>query len=159
MCEPTSLAIAGLAIGAVSAGVSAYGSYQQVQSANRAADYNAKVADYEAQDAEARGRIDAKAKRLEVARMISSQRAGYSGSGVVVDDGSALAVTQDTAHFGELDALAIKQNAARGAWGYKNQANLSRLSRSSALLAGGTSLLTSGSALTNQAYNYRRNAG
>lgn len=54
--------------------------------------------------------------------MIASQRAGFSGQGVEVDVGSGLEVQQDAAYLGELDAMQIRQNAAREAWGYSVEA-------------------------------------
>jgi hypothetical protein len=37
--------------------------------------------------------------------------------------GTALDLLGDTAQIGEEDALTIRNNAAREAWGYRNQAN------------------------------------
>lgn len=150
MCEPATLTTLAIGTTILAAGASAYGAYQQQQSQNAAADYTSKMAKYEADDAVARGKIEAKAKRLEVARMISSQRAGFGASGAVVDAGSALATTEDTARFGELDALAIEQNAKRAAWQKKGEGNLARMSKSSSMLALGTSLASSGSALASR---------
>lgn len=156
MCDPITLGVTALAFAAVGAGVNAYATYQAQSAANAAAEYNAKVAernkqiaDMQAERAEQQGEIDAKQHRLKVAGMIGEQRSDLAGSGVVVDEGSALDVIQDTAEWGELDALTIRNNAAVDAWGYRTQglnyqaqADASRMSKRSAGGAAGMSLLS-----------------
>lgn len=85
-------------------------------------DYNADVADLQAADAIARGTIDENQFRQQVRGLIGRQRADIAASGVDVGFGSAVDVQADAAHLGELDALQIRQNARREAWGYKVQA-------------------------------------
>lgn len=85
-------------------------------------DANAGVADDQATDAIARGAQDESRFRTQVKGVLGSQRAGFAGQGVKVDTGSAGAVTADVAHLGELDALTIRSNAAREAWGFRQQA-------------------------------------
>lgn len=153
---PTAVALIGLATTATAAGVSAYGAYAQQQQQNKIAKYNATMADYEAADAEARGKIEADKKRLQTRQLISAQRAAGGATGAVVDTGSLLDVTTDTARFGELDALAIQQNARRDAWRMRESGNLARLSQSSALLAGGTSLLTSAPSVATSYGNFSK---
>jgi hypothetical protein len=126
--------------------VSAYGQYKAGQSAKKAgeaaetaakevgkaeqraaydqaglADYNAQVADLQAADATARGQEEASRYRVGVRGMIGSQRAGFAGAGVEVGFGSAVDVQADAAFLGELDALTIRTNAAREAWGFQVQ--------------------------------------
>lgn len=145
MCEPVSATTAAVLIAGtvISAGAAAYGAYATQKAQNDAAEYNASVAEAEAKYAVEQGKIDAAQKRKEVRRLIGAQRAAYGASGAVVDSGSPLDVTVDTATLGEYDALNIKQNAKNQAWKLNADAGLSRMSKSSALLAGGTSLLTS----------------
>lgn len=86
------------------------------------ADYNAGVADLQATDAIARGAEEESRFRTSVKGIIGSQRAGAAAQGVDVNYGSPVDVQADAAFLGELDALTIKTNAAREAWGFKVQA-------------------------------------
>ncbi len=81
-------------------------------------DFNADSLHAQAVDATARGRETEGRFRTEVKGMIGTQKAGYAGQGVEVGSGSALDVQKDTAYQGELDALTLRTNAAREAWGY-----------------------------------------
>lgn len=85
-------------------------------------DYNAQIADLQAADALERGALSEEHYREMVRGVIGQQRAGFAAQGVDVASGSALDVQADAAQLGELDALQIRQNAMREAWGYKVQA-------------------------------------
>jgi len=80
---------------------------------------NAKVDALQSDDAIARGSTAETVHRKQVKALIGSQRASLAASGVDVNDGSALDVQTDSARQGETDALTIRANAAREAWGYK----------------------------------------
>jgi hypothetical protein len=119
-----------------SAATSAAGTAQSVRAARRGGkaaqaaanaeadmmDYNAAVAEISATQAAEQGEVEAARYKEQVEGVIGSQRAGYAGQGVDVSSGSALAVQADTAAIAEMDALQIKSNAARTAWGYKVEA-------------------------------------
>jgi len=95
----------------------------QVQESEAAQlDYNANVAELQAADATKRGAEEEQRFRTQVKGLIGSQRAGFGGQGVKVDNGSAADVQADTRYLGEQDALTIRHNAAREAWGYQVQA-------------------------------------
>lgn len=83
---------------------------------------NASLADQQRADALARGREAELQQRRGTRGMIGAQRAAIAASGVSVGSGSALDVQTDTAHLGELDALTLRNNAAREAWGFDVQA-------------------------------------
>jgi hypothetical protein len=85
-------------------------------------DYNAQVAEQQATDAVAQGTTEEDRFRTQVRGMIGSQRTGFASNNVDVSSGSAVDVQADAAKLGELDALQIRTNAARAAWGYKVQA-------------------------------------
>lgn len=85
-------------------------------------DFNAKVAELQATDAVARGREEENRFRQRIAGTIGEQRAGTAASNIDVGFGSAVDVQADSAFLGELDALTIRTNAAREAWGYKTSA-------------------------------------
>jgi hypothetical protein len=89
-------------------------------------DYNADVADIQAQDALERGEVEADKYGAAVRRMVGAQRANYATQGVDVSSGTPMDVQADTAQWGEINALQIKSNAAREAWGYKVEAYDSR---------------------------------
>jgi hypothetical protein len=82
-------------------------------------DYNAEVTDLQAQDALARGAEAEQRFRTGIKGIIGSQRAQLAAGNVDVGFGSSLDVQADAAFLGELDALTIRTNAAREAWGYK----------------------------------------
>lgn len=85
-------------------------------------DFNASVADLQAQDAVDRGAEDEARFRTQVRGAIGAQRVGFAAANIDVGFGSAVDVQADAALLGELDALTIRTNAGREAWGYKVQA-------------------------------------
>lgn len=85
------------------------------------ADYNAQVAELQSLDAVERGAEEESRFRTTVRGMIGTQRAGQAAGNIDVSFGSAVDVQADAAFLGELDALTIRTNAAREAWGYKVQ--------------------------------------
>lgn len=95
---------------------------EAAESEAQLSDFNAHVADAQAQDAVERGAEEESRYRTGVRDLIGSQRTGFAASGVDVGYGSAVDVQADTAFLGELDALTIRNNAAREAWGFKVQA-------------------------------------
>jgi hypothetical protein len=85
-------------------------------------DFNANVADLQAKDAVERGAEAESRFRSTIRGAIGSQRAGFAAANIDVSFGSAVDVQADAAFLGELDALTIRTNAAREAWGYQVQA-------------------------------------
>ena len=111
MCSPTLLTV-------FSTAASALGAISQARAESRAAQHNAQVAAQNqkfakerAKDAKLRGDLEEKQHRLEVAKILGEQRAGFGAGGVTVGSGSPLDVQGDTAALGELDALTIRRNA------------------------------------------------
>lgn len=101
---------------------SAFGQYQAGQYNSDVARFNERIARMQARDAWERGLEAVGRHRQSVRKLIGSQRAALAAQGVDVNDGSALAVQQDTIALGEQDALTIRNNAAREAWGFRVQA-------------------------------------
>jgi hypothetical protein len=98
---------------------------RQQEAANSEAtiqDYNAQVADLQSQDAVDRGAEEESRYRSQIRGAIGSQRANIAAGNIDVGFGSAVDVQADAAFLGELDAMQIKTNAAREAWGYQVQA-------------------------------------
>ncbi|HMJ04575.1 MAG TPA: hypothetical protein VK506_16655 [Conexibacter sp.] len=99
---------------------------QASESQAELADFNAQVADLQASDAIARGAQEESKFRQGVRGIIGSQRAGQAAGNIDVGFGSAVDVQADAAFLGEQDALTIRTNAAREAWGFKVEAADSR---------------------------------
>lgn len=94
---------------------------------------NAQYADMAANDSVKRGGMSEDQQRLQTAAAIGTQRAGFAANGVDVNSGSAANIQDDTAQLGEFDALTIRNNAAREAWGYRTQSQTYRDSAKTAL--------------------------
>jgi hypothetical protein len=104
---------------AAGAASSAKGARDAGKAQQKLAENNAQIAELQADDAIVRGQQEEGIHRLKVRGMIGSQRAAWGASGADVNSGNAVDVQADTARFGELDALTIRMNAAREAWGYR----------------------------------------
>jgi len=160
----TMLAIASVASTAIGGVATMAGQAQASSAAQGQAAYQAGVlrnnkilADRAAQDALDRGKVAEDRQRIQTRQLAGRQRAVLAANGVLVDSGSALDITSDTAMIGELDALTIRANAEREAEGFRQQgANFSseadladargRQAKSSLpLQIGGTLLSTTGS--------------
>jgi hypothetical protein len=81
--------------------------------------FNAQIADLQADDALQRGVDLASRQRMLTRQVVGTQRAGYGGQNVDVGVGSAVDVQADAALLGELDAKQIQFDAEREAWGYR----------------------------------------
>lgn len=177
-----------LLLSGVGAGTSAYGQIkagsaakkqgqlegQAAESQAQLDDYNASVADLQALDAQQRGEEEANRYRQGVRTLIGEQRSTFAANNVDVNFGSTSDVQNDAAFLGELDALTIKTNAAREAWGYQTQAydlrkkaDITRRTGANAVAAGadaararvigaGTTLLGAGASLLEARYNMQQ---
>jgi len=94
-------------------------SQEAAESTAALADFNAQVAELQGKDALDRGAEEESRFRSVVKGAIGAQRAGFAAANIDVGFGSAVDVQADAAMLGELDALTIRTNAAREAWGYK----------------------------------------
>lgn len=135
----------GWIVSLVGAGVSAAGSIKQGKIDEETAQHNAQLASYQADDALSRGNVQEMQYRRQLAQLIGKQR-NEIGARNVEARGSALDLLEDSAQLGEEDALTIRNDAARQAWGYRNQASeASRFGEQSKLNANaraGSTLLT-----------------
>jgi hypothetical protein len=138
---------------------------QQYESQKAEARYNAavendkaKIADAQAEQALQLGNIEEERQRARVRAAIGSQRVALAANNIDASSGSALDLIGETAQFGEEDALAIRANAAREAWGYKVGANDSRnqakLTKTAGKNRATATLLNTGAQLGQQGYNY-----
>lgn len=126
MCEPmsTTMMVATIASTVLAAGVSAYGQYEQGQQAKATAEYNARVNQNEAQKTLTQARIMETEERQKASEMRSKQRAALAAQGVVVDEGSALQIQDDTTRIGEANVLRIRQNAEERAEALREESKL-----------------------------------
>jgi hypothetical protein len=137
----------------------AVGQIKSGNAAKKIGDFNAAADEAQAVDALLRGKEDEGRFRTEVRGMIGSQRAGLATNNVDVGFGSAVDVQADAAFLGELDALTLRNNAAREAWGFRIDAENARLGgqqrqRESRYAAAGT-ILGAGGSLLAARYGYR----
>lgn len=160
MCEPTTI------ITAVGLAMSAYSSYQQAQSQKESLNYqsavarnNAQLSEWQAQDSIRRGQEEEQRQRMMTAQLKGKQRVGFAASGIDISEGSAAQIQADTDWMGEQDALTIRDNANREAWGLRNQsqqykadsvANKAIASSINPLMAAGGGLLTGLGSATNK---------
>lgn len=147
MCEPTTIAMAAMAVGG---GVSAFSAIQQGKTAQQVANNNATMAEYAAQDAQKRGEEDAMAVQRKAAALKSSQRVGLAASGLDLSYGTAADLQDQTDFFAQSDAATARTNASREAWrlraGGEQDRAAGAAARSNAnLQAAGTLLSTAGS--------------
>jgi hypothetical protein len=142
--------------GAVTGAFSSYnsskatkGAYEYQAAVNR---NNSTLAEWNARDAITRGQKAEQQQRLKTAALKSTQRASFAARGMALDEGSPLAILDDTDFMGDMDALTLRDNAAREAWGYRIQAGNyagdaglldARADAESPFKAGATTLLSS----------------
>ncbi|MDQ8050740.1 hypothetical protein [Luteibacter sp.] len=154
MCEPTTiLAVTGLVLG-VAGGVQQASAQKAAGEAQEAqAKENAKAADTQARNAVLTGQVEEDRRRQQTRQFLAAQRTSFAANNVDMSVGTPAELLGDTAAIGEQDALTIRANAAREAWGYKVDANNSRNQGRMAKAAGrnqamGTYLTTAADAAT-----------
>lgn len=127
MCEPTTLAVAGMAMTAISTGVGMYGQYEQQRqaeaSAKASAEYNAQLAANDAANQQqlarneiAKGVAERERQQRQAARAMGDMRAGMGASGFEMDSGSNLSLLAESAGEHQYDSSAIMSNAEQAAW-------------------------------------------
>ena len=155
MCDPmwALASVAGVGTLMSSSAASAQVSSQQsaAETQARIAENNAAISRIQADESLATARVDEANQRAQTRSLKGTQRAALAANGVSLGEGSALDLLTTTDYMGELDALTIRDNAAKQAWGYNIQAenylaNSNLLNQSASEMdpskAGATSLLT-----------------
>jgi hypothetical protein len=123
VCEPTSLiAVAGLVLGVAGGVQQANAQQAQANYSAQVSENNAKSAEVMALDAHRRGAEAEERQRMLTRQRIGAQRVALAANGLDIGTGTAVDLVAETAGFGEMDALTIRTNAAREAWGYKVEA-------------------------------------
>jgi len=120
------------------------------------------LAEQQARDAIQRGQVAEQKQRDLTAQRIGTQTAALAAQGTDLE-GSPIDILSDTARAGEQDALTIRNNAKREAWGYEMQAAgyaadaTLRESFEPSYLGAGTSLLMGASSLADKWDRFRKN--
>lgn len=137
------LAAAALAVSAVGTGVSAYGQMQAGKAQQSQLNYQAAVdrnnkiiSDRYAADAIERGKEAEADQRRKTQQIIANQRVGFAANGIDLGSEVVSETLSDSAMLGELDALTVRSNAAREAYGYKVQGMNYEASAQNNILAG-----------------------
>lgn len=122
------LAEAGIGAGLLGGATSAFGSIAQGQAQKSAAEYNAKIASENAAQAKQNAAIagqsgaeQAAQESLKTRAEVGAIKANQAAAGLDVNSGSAVDVRSSARELGELDALTVRSNAARQAYGYQVQ--------------------------------------
>lgn len=150
MCEPTTIAYGIAAVLAVAGGVQTARAQSAAAEAQAQADEtNARIGRTQAEQARQIGNMEEERQMRRVRAAVATQRATQAANGLDVNSGTALDLQAETAGFGAADALNLRSNAIRQAWGFEvgavndiNSASAARAAGSNA--ATGTLLTTAG---------------
>lgn len=125
---PAAIATAGAVSALAGGGVAAYGAIQSSDASSNAASYqaqvsanNAQIAQQNATYATAAGEAQVTQSQLKTAATIGGIRGAEAASGLDVNTGSNEDVQSSAKELGELDALSIRNSAAKQAYGYQVQ--------------------------------------
>ena len=131
--------------------------YNQSKAMRSTAQNNAQISEWQAQDAQRRGELDAQAVRRQALGMQSTQRAAYAGRGLDIGSGTPGDIIDQTGFFGEIDAATARDNAAKEAWARRANASNFQVEAASQRpwLAGGTTLLAGAGRVADRWYSNR----
>lgn len=127
MAAATALTVASIAAAVIGTGVSIYSQQQQAESAQRAAEYNNRLASQEAHNRELEAAEQARRARIENRRRMASIRARLAGSGTLTTTGTPLAILgesssnldlqiQDALRATNMQATAMRAQGQMGLW-------------------------------------------
>jgi hypothetical protein len=147
------------AVSALSTGATAYTTAQAQKSAGayqkQIADTNARLSEIQANDAITRGEKQATDIKTQTRKLIGAQRAALASQGLDLKDGNAADIQEETASLGAMDAMTVRNNAWREAWGYKVQANnytgAGQMAQITAKNQANSTILTGGMSMINTA--------
>lgn len=152
----SSLQTASLLASAAGTGAQVYGQYQQAEAAKSAAEYNQKVANLQAQDAQDRGVQDQEALGRKISALRGQQRANMAANGLDLSSGTPEALLDQTDYYGLEDQRTLQNNINREVATYKNRSNLYgvQADSTSPMLAASGSFLTGAGAVADKWYRY-----
>lgn len=129
MADPATLGTIAIAGSAASAGIGAFGSLFGGQAKANQYNYQAGIADLNAQVAKqnkdyalATGEVEAQESGMKTRFTIGAEKAGQGASGLDVNSGSPAAVRESQQEIGTYDESLIRSNAARKAYGFDVEA-------------------------------------
>lgn len=109
-----------------STAMQAFGTYSQGHAASQAANYNAQIATQNAQQQKENSAIASQAgaqqtgmASLKTRAAVGSEIANQAASGVDTKSGSSVQTQQSSHELGMLDALQVRSNATKAAFGYE----------------------------------------
>lgn len=162
MCNPVAFQVVALVIAAAGTAYQVDASNKATDAANEQAAENAKAADAQAKNVEQAGYVQEDRIRQRTRQMLASQRTGFAANNVDMSTGTPMDILGDTAVMGEQDALTVRANAAREAWGlkaqqvgYQNEMSLNTATNKNRNTG---TILTSASSMANQGASIYRNA-
>jgi len=142
---PATVAIAALVTSVISTGAAVYGQMQAASAAEDAADYNAKVAEQNAETMKQKADYDIELHREKVRKLLSSNRAAVGASGVTME-GSPLLVAEDITRKSAEEENLMRWNSKVGIGQQLSSAAGTRLAGSqqatASRIGAGSSLLT-----------------
>jgi len=149
MADPVSgILIAGMVTSMAGTLMSVQGQLAQGSAQKKWGEYNAQVAERDAESARQSAEYEAGLKRREGEKILGTQRALFGKAGVTFE-GSPLMLMEQTAADVEMDALMIERGGVLTSQRYQSEATLSRMKGQAASRAGyygaGTTLLTGAS--------------
>lgn len=145
-----------LALSAGSAVAGAAGAYQQAQFSKEMANYNAGIAEMNAQDAIRRGNEEAMKVGRQGRQLGGTQRAVMAARGIDVGEGTAADILDQTDFFSLSDQNTVRNNAAREAWNYRARGAVdqAQADSTSPFMMAGASLLGSAGSVADRWYRY-----
>lgn len=127
---------------------SSYSQYQMGKARKTISETNERIAEMRAKMARKRGGAAEARSRQRLKKIIGKQRAALAAQGISLEGGSAQDIQREARVVSELDALTIKTNAAREAFGFESAARAAsmegRLAEQQAKIGAATTLITGG---------------
>lgn len=128
----------------ISYGMQAYGQFSEGQKSEEAEEYNAQIAEQEAELTREKSKLNEFRSRKQLKAFTGSQRAAFAGAGVQFT-GTPLDVMQDTMANAELDIAINKFNSEQDARRFEDEAfrrrKFGKAAAQSGAVAGGSTLL------------------
>lgn len=134
----------------------AMGKMQEASAAKNSAEYNAKVANMQAQDAIDRAQRDQEQLGRKIAATRGQQRANMAANGLDLSEGTPADVLAQTDYYGLEDQKTVADNGLREANMYQNRARLysAQAEGYDPRITGATSLLAGGGQVADKWYQY-----
>lgn len=135
--------VAALALTAIGTGYSVYAGASQAAYQAQVAKNNAQIATNNASNALQAGAQQEQENAMKTRAALGGELAAQASNGLDVNSGSNLLVRSSTSALGQLSGLTIRNNAARQAYGYEEQASGDTAQGSADIAAGTNSAISS----------------